>query len=58
VVARSPLGAPLVSYQTFLSRVALSETTSNTQVTNNTAEFERVSGLAIANWTTPPRRRR
>ena len=27
-------------------------------VTNNTAEFERVSGLAIENWTLPPRRRR
>ncbi len=29
-----------------------------TLVTNNTAEFERVGGLAIENWTTPPRRRR
>ena len=29
-----------------------------TLVTNNTAEFERVSGLAIENWTLPPRRRR
>ena len=27
-------------------------------VTNNTAEFERVRGLAIENWTTPPRRKR
>jgi tRNA(fMet)-specific endonuclease VapC len=26
-------------------------------VTNNTAEFERVSGLTIENWTIPPRRR-
>ncbi len=26
-------------------------------VTNNTGEFERVSGLAIENWTIPPRRR-
>jgi tRNA(fMet)-specific endonuclease VapC len=29
-----------------------------TLVTNNTTEFERVSGLAIENWTRPPRRRR
>jgi len=29
-----------------------------TLVTNNTAEFERVRGLAIENWTTPPRRKR
>jgi tRNA(fMet)-specific endonuclease VapC len=29
-----------------------------TLVTNNTAEFERVEGLAIENWTLPPRRRR
>jgi len=29
-----------------------------TLVTNNTAEFERVRGLAIENWTMPPRRRR
>jgi tRNA(fMet)-specific endonuclease VapC len=29
-----------------------------TLVTNNTAEFERVNGLAIENWTMPPRRRR
>lgn len=29
-----------------------------TLVTNNAAEFERVSGLAIENWTLPPRRRR
>ena len=29
-----------------------------TLVTNNTAEFERVRGLAIENWTAPPRRRR
>ena len=29
-----------------------------TLVTNNTAEFERVQGLAIENWTLPPRRRR
>ena len=27
-------------------------------VTNNTAEFERVRGLAIENWTTPARRKR
>ena len=27
-------------------------------VTNNTAEVERVRGLAIENWTTPPRRKR
>lgn len=27
-------------------------------VTNNTVEFERVSGLAVENWTLPPRRRR
>lgn len=27
-------------------------------VTNNTAEFERLGGLAIENWTIPPRRRR
>jgi tRNA(fMet)-specific endonuclease VapC len=27
-------------------------------VTNNTAEFERVSDLALENWTLPPRRRR
>jgi tRNA(fMet)-specific endonuclease VapC len=26
-----------------------------TLVTNNTQEFERVPGLAIENWTTPPR---
>jgi tRNA(fMet)-specific endonuclease VapC len=29
-----------------------------TLVTNNTAEFERVSGLALENWTVPARRRR
>jgi tRNA(fMet)-specific endonuclease VapC len=29
-----------------------------TLVTNNTAEFERVNGLAIENWTLPSRRRR
>ena len=29
-----------------------------TLVTNNTAEFERVQGLQIENWTLPPRRRR
>jgi len=29
-----------------------------TLVTNNTAEFERISGLAIENWTLAPRRRR
>jgi tRNA(fMet)-specific endonuclease VapC len=29
-----------------------------TLVTNNTAEFERVSGLVLENWTLPPRRRR
>jgi tRNA(fMet)-specific endonuclease VapC len=29
-----------------------------TLVTNNTAEFERVGGLAIENWTVAPRRRR
>lgn len=29
-----------------------------TLVTNNTAEFERVSGLGIENWTRPPRRRK
>jgi tRNA(fMet)-specific endonuclease VapC len=29
-----------------------------TLVTNNTAEFERVEGLAIENWTLPSRRRR
>jgi tRNA(fMet)-specific endonuclease VapC len=29
-----------------------------TLVTNNTAEFERVSDLAIENWALPPRRRR
>ena len=29
-----------------------------TLVTNNTAEFERVRGLVIENWTLPPRRRR
>src|SRR5262245_60782470 len=29
-----------------------------TLVTNNTAEFERISGLAIENWTVPRRRRR
>lgn len=29
-----------------------------TLVTNNTAEFERVSNLAIENWTIPPRRRK
>jgi tRNA(fMet)-specific endonuclease VapC len=28
-----------------------------TLVTNNTAEFERVSGLALENWTLPRRRR-
>ena len=28
-----------------------------TLVTDNTAEFERVSGLAIENWTIPPRRK-
>ena len=28
-----------------------------TLVTNNTAEFERVSGLAIENWTLPARRK-
>jgi tRNA(fMet)-specific endonuclease VapC len=28
-----------------------------TLVTNNTAEFERVSGLALENWTSPRRRR-
>ena len=27
-------------------------------VTNNTAEFERVKGLALENWTLPPRRPR
>jgi tRNA(fMet)-specific endonuclease VapC len=27
-------------------------------VTNNTAEFERVKGLKLENWTLPPRRRR
>ena len=29
-----------------------------TLVTNNTQEFERVPGLQIENWTTPPRRKR
>jgi tRNA(fMet)-specific endonuclease VapC len=29
-----------------------------TLVTNNTAEFERVKGLALENWTLPARRRR
>jgi tRNA(fMet)-specific endonuclease VapC len=29
-----------------------------TLVTNNTQEFERVTGLAIENWTTPRRRKR
>jgi tRNA(fMet)-specific endonuclease VapC len=29
-----------------------------TLVSNNTAEFERVRGLAIENWTLPPRRKR
>jgi len=29
-----------------------------TLVTNNTAEFERVAGLRLDNWTIPPRRRR
>ena len=29
-----------------------------TLVTNNTAEFERVNGLALENWTLPPRRRK
>jgi tRNA(fMet)-specific endonuclease VapC len=29
-----------------------------TLVTNNTAEFRRVRGLAIENWTIPPRRRK
>lgn len=29
-----------------------------TLVTNNTVEFERVTGLAIENWTLPSRRRR
>ena len=29
-----------------------------TLVTNNSAEFERVKDLAIANWTRPPRRKR
>lgn len=29
-----------------------------TLVTKNTAEFERVRGLPIENWTTPPRRKR
>ena len=29
-----------------------------TLVTNNTAEFERVHGLALENWTLPSRRRR
>jgi tRNA(fMet)-specific endonuclease VapC len=29
-----------------------------TLVTNNTAEFERVSGLVVENWTLTPRRRR
>jgi tRNA(fMet)-specific endonuclease VapC len=29
-----------------------------TLVTNNTAEFERVKGLAIENWTLPARRKR
>lgn len=29
-----------------------------TLVTNNTAEFERVDGLTLENWTVPPRRKR
>ncbi len=29
-----------------------------TLVTNNSEEFRRVPGLAIENWTTPPRRKR
>lgn len=29
-----------------------------TLVTNNIAEFERIRGLALENWTRPPRRRR
>jgi tRNA(fMet)-specific endonuclease VapC len=29
-----------------------------TLVTNNTAEFARVGGLEIENWTIPPRRKR
>ena len=29
-----------------------------TLVTNNAAEFERVKGLAIENWTLPARRKR
>lgn len=29
-----------------------------TLVTNNTAEFERVTGLLVENWTLPTRRRR
>ena len=29
-----------------------------TLVTNNVAEFERVRGLSLENWTLPPRRRR
>jgi len=29
-----------------------------TLVTNNIAEFQRVSGLALENWTLPPRRRK
>lgn len=29
-----------------------------TLVTNNIAEFERVGGLSLENWTRPPRRRR
>lgn len=29
-----------------------------TLVTNNTAEFERVDGLELENWTVPPRRKR
>ena len=29
-----------------------------TLVTNNTAKFERVSDLAVENWTIPPRRKK
>jgi tRNA(fMet)-specific endonuclease VapC len=29
-----------------------------TLVTNNTAEFQRVRGIALENWTLPPRRRK
>jgi tRNA(fMet)-specific endonuclease VapC len=29
-----------------------------TLVTNNTEEFQRIPGLAIENWTTPPRRKK